>query len=217
VPYDPVKDFVPISLIGSVPFVLVANNDFPANNLQELIDYAKKHPNSVNFSSFGIGTSNHLTGEMLNLRAGIKMTHVAYRGSAPSLTDLMGGQVQVTLDTVTAVLPLIQAGQVKPLAVATSQRLKSLPAVPTFAESGLPGFTGGTWFGLMAPAGTPPSIVAKLSTATAAVLSSAGFQKTLEDQGVVVQPETGEAFRQYLSSEIAKWHKVAEQIGLDPQ
>jgi tripartite-type tricarboxylate transporter receptor subunit TctC len=217
VPYDPVKDFIPISLIGSVPFVLVANNNFPANNLQELIDYSKKHPGSVNFSSFGIGTSNHLTGEMLNLRAGIKMTHVAYRGSAPSLTDIMGGQVQVTLDAVTAVLPLIQAGQVKPLAVATPQRLKSLPAVPTFAESGLPGFTGGTWFALMAPSGTPPSIVAALSTATTALLSSPGFQKILEDQGVVVQPEAGEAFRQYLSSEIDKWRKLAPQIGLEPQ
>jgi tripartite-type tricarboxylate transporter receptor subunit TctC len=217
VPYDPLKDFIPISLIGSVPFVLVANKDFPPNNLQELIVYVKQYPNSVNFSSFGNGTSNHLTGELLNLRAGIKMTHVAYRGSAPSLSDLMGGQVQVTLDSVTAVLPLIRAGQVKALAVATPQRLKSLPDVPTFSESGLPNFTGGTWFALMAPSETPPGIVSELSEATRDVLSSAAFQKTLENQGVVIQNETGEVFRQYLSSEIEKWSKLAKQIGLEPQ
>src|SRR6201999_1593360 len=103
-PYDPKKDFVPISLIGSVPLVLVANKDFPPNHVQELIDYSKKNPNTVSFSSFGAGTSNHLVGEMLNLRAGIKMLHVPYRGSAPSLTDLIGGQIQVTFDSVTAVL-----------------------------------------------------------------------------------------------------------------
>jgi len=217
VPYDPAKDFIPISLVGNVPFILVANKDFPPNNLKELIAYTKEHPNSVSFSSFGSGTSNHLTGEMLNLQAGIKMLHVPYRGSAPSLTDLMGGQVQVTFDGVTAVLPLIKAGQIKALAVATPQRLKALPDVPTLSESGMPGFTGGTWFALMAPAGTPPAVVSALSKACSDILSSPDFQKAVEAQGVIIQNQSGDAFRQYLSGEIDKWHKVAAQIGLEPQ
>jgi tripartite-type tricarboxylate transporter receptor subunit TctC len=217
IPYDPVKDFVPVCLIGRAPFVLVANKDFSPNNVKELIEYTKAHPNSVSFSSFGSGTSNHLTGELLNLQTGITMLHIPYRGSAPSLTDLMGGQVQVTFDTITAVQSLLETGQIKALAVATPQRLKALPAVPTLSESGLPGFTGGTWFALMAPAGTPIAIVSELSKATTSVLASADFQKALEVQGVVIQNQGPEAFKQFLSEEIGKWHKVVEQIGLVPQ
>lgn len=217
VPFDAQKDFVPINLVGSVPFVLVANKDLPANNLAELIDYAKKNPNAVSFSSFGSGTSNHLAGELLNLRAGIKMQHIPYRGSAPSLTDLMGGQIHVTFDTITAVSPLLEAGQIKALAVATPQRLKALPNVPTMSESGLPGFVGGTWFALMAPAATPPAIVNELSSATSGVLATADLQKALEAQGIVVQNQKAEAFNKFLGEEIDKWQKVVEQIGLAPQ
>ncbi len=217
VPYDPVKDFATISFVGRVPFVLVANKNFPPNNVQELIAYTREHPTSVNFSSFGTGTSNHLTGELLNLRAGIKMRHIPYRGSAPSLTDLMAGQIQVTFDTITAVLPLIQSGQIKALAVATPERLKMLPGVPTMAESGMPGFTAGTWFALMAPAGTPPTVVSQLSKTTSEVLASAYLQKAFETQGVVTENRNQEAFNQFLTGEIDKWHKVIEQIGLVPQ
>jgi tripartite-type tricarboxylate transporter receptor subunit TctC len=217
VPYDPVKDFAAISFIGRVPFVLVANKDFPPNTLPELIKYTKEHPNAVSFSSFGSGTSNHLAGELLNLGAGIKMQHIPYRGSAPSLTDLMAGQIQVTLDTLTAVLPLIQSGQIKALAVATPQRLKMLPDVPTMSESGMPGFTGGTWFALVAPAGTPGEIVSEFSKATSEVLTSSDLQKAFEVQGVVIENQTPQAFNQFLPAEIDKWHKVVEQIGLVPQ
>lgn len=217
VPYDPIKDFVPISLIGRVPFVLVANKDFPPNNVPELIAYTKQHPNAVSFSSFGSGTSNHLTGELLNLQTGITMQHIPYRGSAPALADLMGGQIQVTFDGVTAVLPFLQAGQIKALGVATPQRLKLLPDVPTLSESGVPNFTGGTWFALLAPAGTPADVVSELSKATTKVLASPDFQKSLEAQGVISQDQGSEAFRQFLSEEIAKWHNVADQIKLVPQ
>jgi tripartite-type tricarboxylate transporter receptor subunit TctC len=217
VPYDPIKDFATIAFVGRVPFVLVANKNFPPNNLQELIAYTKEHPTSVSFSSFGTGTSNHLTGELLNLRAGIKMQHIPYRGSAPSLTDLMAGQIQVTLDAITPVLPLIQSGQIKALAVATPQRLKQLPEAPTMSESGMPGFTGGTWFALMAPAGTPVAVVAELSKATSEVLASADLQKSFETQGAVIENQNQEAFNQFLAGEIDKWHKVIEQIGLVPQ
>jgi tripartite-type tricarboxylate transporter receptor subunit TctC len=217
VPYDPIKDFVPISLIGRVPFVLVANKNFPPNNVTELVEYTKQHPNAVSFSSFGSGTSNHLTGELLNLQTGITMQHIPYRGSAPALADLMGGQIQVTFDGVTAVLPFLQAGQIKALGVATPQRLKLLPDVPTLSESGVPNFTGGTWFALLAPAGTPADVISELSKATTKVLASADFQKSLEAQGVISQDQGSEAFRQFLSEEIDKWHNVAQQIKLVPQ
>jgi tripartite-type tricarboxylate transporter receptor subunit TctC len=217
VPYDPIKDFVPISLIGRVPFVLVANKDFPPNNVQELVEYTRQHPNAVSFSSFGSGTSNHLTGELLNLQTGITMLHIPYRGSAPSLADLMGGQVQVTFDGITAVLPFLEGGQIKARGVTTPQRLKLLPAVPTLSESGLPNFTGGTWFALMAPAGTPPEVISQLSKATTKVLASADFQKSIEAQGVISQEPGSEPFKQFLFEEIDKWHKVAEQIKLIPQ
>ncbi len=216
VPYDP-ESFAPIALVGQAPFVLVANKAFAPNNVQELIAYAKAHPGAVNFSSFGSGTSNHLTGELLNLDAGIKMTHVPYRGSAPSLTDLMGGQIQITFDTITAVLPLIQSGKIKALAMATPQRSTLLPDLPTVAESGVPGFAGGTWFGLVAPKGTPPAVVQALSRATMAALSDPATRKDLENRGIVTDAQSPQYFAKYLAAETAKWQRVATKIGLQPQ
>lgn len=217
VSYDPVKDFAPVAMIGQVPFVLVANKDFPPNNVQELIAYAKAHPGAVNFSSFGSGTSNHLAGELMNLQAGIKMTHVPYRGSAPSLTDLMGGQIQITFDTITAVLPLIQSGKIKALAMATPKRSALLPDLPTVSESGLPGFSGGTWFGLVAPKGTPAPVVQALSAATISSLNDPAVKKDLENRGIVPDPQSPAYLAKYLSDESAKWSKVVKQIGLEPQ
>jgi tripartite-type tricarboxylate transporter receptor subunit TctC len=216
-PYDPEKSFAPVAFIGFAPLVLVANKDFPPNNVRELIAYIKAHPGAVNFSSFGNGTSNHLTGEQFNLQAGVKMTHVPYRGSAPSLTDLMGGQVQVTFDTVTAVLPLVQSGKVKALAIATPQRSPLMPDVPTVAESGLPGFTGGTWFSLMAPHGTPALVVQELSKALIASLNDPGIRKDLVDRGIVPDPQPPQFVSKFLASESAKWQQLAAKIGLQAQ
>lgn len=217
VPYDVQKDFAPIAMIGRVPFILVANKNFPPNNVKELIAYAKAHPGAVNFSSFGSGTSNHLAGELMNLQAGIHMTHVPYRGSTPSLTDLMGGQIQVTFDTITAVLPLIKAGNVKALAIATPQRSPLLPNVPTVSESGLPGFTAGTWFALVAPKGTPAPVVKKLSETTIAILHDAQFDQSLDKLGIVADPQPPQVLATFIASETKKWAGVITQIGLKPQ
>ncbi|MCD0501444.1 Bug family tripartite tricarboxylate transporter substrate binding protein [Bordetella petrii] len=213
-PYDPNRDFSPITLVGQVPFILVANNDFPAGNVEELIAYTKAHPGKVNFSSFGTNTSNHLGGELFNLQAGIKMTHVPYRGSSPSLTDLMGGQVQVTFDTVTAVFPLIKAGKVKALAIATAERSPLAPDLPTIAESGVPGYAGGTWFGLLAPAGTPPEVVQRLSSATRGILESDDIRQQFASRGIQPAPGSPEEFRAFLAGEIAKWQEAAQKIGI---
>jgi len=213
-PYDPNRDFAPITMVGQVPFILVANKDFPPNNVKELVAYAKAHPGKVNFSSFGANTSNHLGGELFNLRAGIKMTHVPYRGSSPSLTDLMGGQVQVTFDTVTAVFPLIQSGKIKALAIATAERSPLAPDLPTVAESGVPGYTAGTWFGLLAPAGTPPEVVQRLSSATRAILESDDIRQQFASRGIQPSPGTPDAFRTFLAGEVAKWQDAAQKIGI---
>jgi len=212
--YDAGKDFAPISLVGQVPFILVANKEFPPNTVAELIAYAKANPGKVNFSSFGNNTSNHLTGEFFNLRAGIAMTHVPYRGSAPSLADLMGGQVQVTFDTITAVLPLIQSGKVKALGVAAAERSPLAPDLPTISESGVPGFTGGTWFGLLAPAGTPPEIVGKLSETLSAILKSPDIEKEFAARGIQPSPMSPGQFQAFLAGEIAKWTDLADKTGI---
>jgi tripartite-type tricarboxylate transporter receptor subunit TctC len=178
--------------------------------------YTKAHPDTVSFSSFGSGTSNHLTGELLNLVARIKMQHIPYRGSAPSLTDLVGansGDIGYHHGGAAA----DPVGQIKALAVATPQRLKTLPDVPTMSESGLPGFSGGTWFALVAPAGTAADILSELSKATSEALSSPDLQKSFETQGVVIENQSSQAFSEFLPGEIEKWHKVVEQIGLVPQ
>ncbi|MBV7483557.1 tripartite tricarboxylate transporter substrate binding protein [Bordetella sp. BOR01] len=213
-PYDPNRDFAPVTLVGQVPFILVANNDFPANNVQELIAYAKAHPGKVNFSSFGTNTSNHLGGELFNLQAGINMTHVPYRGSSPSLTDLMGGQVQVTFDTVTAVFPLIKSGKIKALAIATAKRSPLAPDLPTVAESGVPGYTGGTWFGLLAPSGTPPEVIQRLSSATRTILESDDIREQFASRGIQPAPGTPDDLRTFLAAEIAKWKDAAQKIGI---
>ena len=212
--YDPNKDFAPISLIGQVPFILVANKSFPPNNAKELIEYAREKPGQVNFSSFGNNTSNHLGGELFNAQAGVKMTHIPYRGSSPSLTDLMGGQVQITFDTVTAVLPLIQGGKVKALGVATAERSPLVPDLPTISESGLPGFTGGTWFGLLAPAGTPEAVVEKLSETVNGILKSDDISEQFATRGIQPSPSSPDELKAFLAKEIAKWSAAADKIGL---
>ena len=213
-PYDANKDFAPISLVGQVPFILVANKSFAPNTAKELIEYARANPSQVNFSSFGNNTSNHLGGELFNAQAGVKMTHIPYRGSAPSLADLMGGQVQITFDTVTAVLPLIQGGKIKALGVATAERSSLVPDLPTISESGLPGFTGGTWFGLLAPAGTPDAIVEKLSTTVNGILKSDDIKQQFATRGIQPSPSSPDELKSFLGKEIAKWTAAADTIGL---
>jgi len=211
IPFDIEKDFEPISLVGKVPFLLVAYPGFPPNNVSELIKYAKEHPNEVNYSSFGNNTSNHLTGELFNSLAGVKMTHVPYKGSGPSITDLMGGQVQVSFDTVTAVLPLVQSGKLKALGVTMVERSAMAPNVPTLDESGIKGFTAGTWFGLLAPSGTPKEITGKLSKAVAEVLDDPALSKQFSDRGITPAATTPEEFRSFIRSEISKWKSLPKE------
>ena len=213
-PYDPVKDLLPITLVGVVPFFLVANPDFPPNTLAELIAWARANPGKANYSSYGNNTSNNLVGELFKASAGIQTVHVPYKGSGPSIVDLIGGRVQYTFDTPAATLAQVRAGKLKAIAVATPQRLANAPGVPTMAEGGLPGFVGGTWFGLLAPAKTPRAIVDKIHDDVVAALNSPELRKAFEDRDIIPGGDTADEFGRFIQAEVAKWRDLAAKVGI---
>ena len=212
-PYDHVKDFAPVILVAGVPNVLVINPALPVNSVQELIAYAKANPGKLNFASSGNGTSIHLSAELFKTMAGVQMTHVPYKGSAPALQDLVGGQVQLMFDNLPSSLALIKGGKLKALAVTSSARAAALPDVPTNAESGLPGFEASSWFGLLAPAGTPPPVIAKLNGEIAKWLATPEAKEKLLAQGANAAGGTPEDFAQFINAETAKWQKVVKESG----
>ena len=212
-PYDHVRDFVPIILVAGVPNVLVVNPSLPVNSVQELIAYAKANPGKLNFASSGNGTSIHLSAELFKTMAGVQMTHVPYKGSAPALQDLVGGQVQLMFDNLPSSLALIKASKLKALAVTSKVRAPALPDVPTMAESGLPGFEASSWFGLLAPAGTPQPAITKVNAEIAKWLATPEAKEKLIAQGANVAGGTPEDFAQHIAAETAKWQKVVKDSG----
>ena len=212
-PYDNVKDFVPIILVAGVPNVLEVNPSLPVNSVAELIAYAKANPGKLNFASSGNGTSIHLSGELFKAMAGVEMTHVPYKGSAPALQDLIAGQVQLMFDNLPPSLPQIKAGKLRALAVTSSVRAPALPDVPTVAEAGLPGFEASSWFGLLAPAGTSPAIVAKINAEVAKWLATPEAKENLSKQGANAAGGTPEDFASHIAAETAKWAKVVKESG----
>ena len=182
-PYDFQKDFTPISVVAIVPNVLVVNPSVPAKSTKELIAHAKANPGKLAYGSAGMGTAHHLIGEIFNSRAGTEILHVPYKGSSPAVADLIGGQVQIMYDTVASCLPHIKSGKLRALAVATAKRSSALPDVPTIAEAALPGFEVTTWFGALAPARTPPELVAKLNAEIVKILGMPDVRKRLLDAG----------------------------------
>jgi tripartite-type tricarboxylate transporter receptor subunit TctC len=213
-PYDHVKDFVPVILVAGVPNVLEVNPSLPVNSVQELIAYAKANPGKLNFASSGSGTSIHLSGELFKSMTGVQMTHVPYKGSSPALADLAGGQVQLMFDNLPSSLALIKGGKLKPLAVTSLTRASALPNVPTVAESGLPGFEASSWFGLLAPAGTPKEVVAKINTEVAKWLATPEAREKLAGQGAIVASGlTPDDFSRHIAAETTKWQKVVKDSG----
>lgn len=182
-PYDFQKDLTPITIVALVPNVLVINPQIPANNVKELVALAKASPGKFTYGSNGLGTAQHLIGAQFEQLAGVSMLHVPYKGSGPLATDLLGGQINMSFDTITPVLPHIKAGKMRALAVTTANRSPALPDVPTLAESGLTGFDLGTWFGVLAPAGTPPEIINRLYREMSKIIQSADFKKRMDEIG----------------------------------
>jgi len=213
-PYDHVKDFVPVVLVAGVPNVLVVHPSVPAKSVQELIAYAKANPGKLNFASSGSGTSIHLSGELFKTMTGVSMQHVPYKGSAPALADLTGGQVQLMFDNLPSALPLIKAGKLRALAVTSLARASALPDVPTVAESGLPGFEASSWFGLLAPAGTPKDVITKVNAEVAKWLATPEAKEKLAAQGAIVASGlTPDDFTRHIASETTKWQKVVKDSG----
>jgi len=213
-PYDPVKDFAPVATIGAQEYVLGINPSVPASNLKEFIAYAKTKPGQLNFSSSGGGGLGHLSGELFNVVAGVKMQHVPYKGGAPAVTDLVGGQVQAMFSSTGAVLPNIRSGRIRALAVSGKNRLVALPDVPTFTEAGLPTFESTNWFGILAPAATPRDIVNKLSAELVRVQALADIREKLNAQGVDPFPGGPEQFAALIKTDLEKFAKIVKSANI---
>ncbi len=212
-PYDHVKDFVPVVLVAGVPNVLVVNPALPVNSVADLIKLAKDKPGQINFASSGSGTSIHLSGELFKTMAGVDITHIPYKGSSPALTDLIGGQVQIMFDNLPSALPQIKAGKLRAIAVTSSKRAPVLPDVPTISESGVPGFEASSWFGMLAPAGTPAPIVARINAEVNKWLQSAEARERLLSQGAEAAGGSPEHFANHIRAESEKWAKVVKASG----
>jgi len=211
--FNLVKDFAPVALGAKVPNILVVNPQVPVKSVQELVDYAKKNPGKLAFASSGSGTSIHMAGELFKQRAGVDILHVPYKGSAPALTDLIGGQVQLMFDNMPSAWPHAQSGKLRALAVTTSQRSPSAPDLPTMQESGFDKFDVSSWFGLIAPAGTPPEIINKLNAVMVKALDKPEVQKSYTDLGAVAQKMTPAEFGSFIKSEVETWAPVVKASG----
>ena len=213
-PYDPITSFTPIGLVADMSLVLVAGNEVAASTLKDVVALAKAAPDKFSYGSFGTGSSVHFGGEMLKSATGIRMLHVPFNGSAPSLSALMGGQVQLAVDTVVATTPLIKAGKIRPIAVLSAQRLPLLPKVPTVAESGYPGFEMGTWFALVGPAGMPRAVQQTLEKTLAAVVRAPEMQQKLADIGLTYAYGDGAALKARVEAELPRMRSIAARADI---
>jgi tripartite-type tricarboxylate transporter receptor subunit TctC len=215
-PFDVQKDFAPITVTAFIPNLLVVNPSVPAKNVADFIAYLKANPDKLNFASAGNGTSQHLSGELFNSLAGVRMTHVAYRGGAPAVSDLLGGQVQVIFAPLVEVIQQVRAEKLKALGITTAKRSPLLPEVPTILES-LPGYEVALWNGLLAPAKTPPDIIDKVNRATIDALRSPEVKAKLAEQGSEPVGNTPAEFKAFIDSELVKWRKLVEISGATVQ
>jgi tripartite-type tricarboxylate transporter receptor subunit TctC len=214
VPYETLKDLAPVTLVVTVPEMLVVASNVPARNMAVLLALAKAQPGKLNFASTGPGSLPHLAGELLKLTARIDIAHVPYRGAAPAINDLLGQQVQMTFLDLPAILPHIRSGTLKPIALGTVARAPTAPDVPTTVELGMPELRIENWYGMIAPAGTPPAIVAALNKITTSALADPAVKEKLAEQGLTTVGNSPEQFRDYIASETAKWAKVIKDAGV---
>ena len=213
---DAARDFVGVANAGVSPLVLVVHPSVPAQSVGDLIAWAKTSPGTINFGSGGLGTTPHMAGELFSIQAGIKMVHVAYRGEAPAINDLLGGQLHLIFANLSAVIGNVKAGSLRALAVTGAQRAATAPHIPTVAEAALPGFEAATWFALVAPAATPRDIARRLNMEVTRLVGEPDTQQRFADLGMTVDSGTPEALDGYIKSEIAKWSNVIQQADIRP-
>ena len=212
--YDPKKDLAPVTLVTTVPEMLVVAGNVPANNMAELVALARAQPGKLNFASAGVGGLPHLAGELFKLTAKIDIVHVPYRGAAPAINDLLGQQVQMVFLDLPVILPQIQAGRLKPIALGARQRAPTAPDVPTTAEVGMPDLLIENWYGMFAPSGTPQNIVAEINRVANAAMNDPQVKQKLADQGLTVAGDSPDQFRAFIDSETTKWAKVMNEAGV---
>jgi tripartite-type tricarboxylate transporter receptor subunit TctC len=210
--FDPIKDFEPVMVVATAPYVLVSNTNFAPKTLKDLVTLAKPQPGKLNYASAGNGTLNHLLGEMLNKSAGIDLTHIPYKGASAAATDVVSGVVPITFGSFPGVMPFVKAGQLRVIGVATEKRTALAPELPTLAES-IPGLHANSWYGMFAPAGTPKDIVQKLYLASVKVLASQDLIDRLAGQGAEVAPSTPEQLVKLLSDDLVRWAKIVKDSG----
>ncbi len=213
---DAAKEFAGVAMTGASPLVLVVNRSFAAHSVKDVIAMAKADPGKINFGTGGLGTTPHMTAELFQYTAGIKMVHVAYRGEAPAINDLLAGQIPLMFANLSAVMGNLKAGTLRALAVTGAHRSPSAPDIPTVAEAALPGFEAETWWGIVAPAGTPPAILAKLNAAARKALADDDTKKRFADLGMTNGGSSPEELDAYIKSEIAKWSKVIKDANIQP-
>jgi tripartite-type tricarboxylate transporter receptor subunit TctC len=213
-PYDVMKDFVFVVNVFRNPLLIVTNAGTPYYTLKDVVDAAKKEPGKLNWGYPGMGTTQHLTGEMFKFRAGVDIQGVMYKGSAPAVTDLLGNQIPLSLDSVAGTFTQIKAGKLRAIAITTAKRIPQLPDVPTVAESGYPEFEGTGWGGLIAPKGTPPEIVEKIATDVLKLLADKEMQAKFVEKGLIIEPMASKEWTEYVKLETQKWHEVAKRANV---
>jgi len=216
-PFDSIRDFTPITLVGSGPLVLAVHPSLPAKNVKELIALAKARPGQLTYVSSGVGASGHLAGALFDSMTGTQMVHVPYKGMSLAVSDLMGGQVSMTFGTSLSVIPHVRTGRLRALATTGAQRSPALPDLPTIAESGLPGYEASLWYGFVGPARMPPEIVQRLNTEIAAILAQPDTREKLASQGVDARSTTPDEFARILTADVARWAKVVQKLGLQAE
>jgi tripartite-type tricarboxylate transporter receptor subunit TctC len=216
-PFDPVNDFAPISLIATIENILVVNPGVPARNVRELVAHAKANPGKLTYASSGIGSTYHMGAELFRSQTGIEWTHVPYKGAAPAIQDVLAGHVDVMFDNMSSAIPNMKAGRLRALGVASLQRYPALPDLPTIAEQGVPGYETTIWLGLFAPAKTPPAILARLQKEIDGAVKSADYRERLAAIDMQPRASTSQELAGYLKADLAKWAKVVKEAGIKPE
>jgi tripartite-type tricarboxylate transporter receptor subunit TctC len=216
-PFDPVKSFAPVSLVATAPLILCVNNDFPVKDAKELLAYARANPGKISYGTSGIGSASHLTTELLQQTAGVKMTHIPYKGTAPALTALLAGDIQMMVDVPSSMMPHVRAGKIRAIGLLSGKRTPGAAEVPTFEEAGGPAIEGSTWLLFLVPAGTPREAIARLSTEVTKAMSAPELRTRFEQLGIEPLGTTPEQAGRFLDDEIAKWAQVITTAGVKPE
>jgi len=216
-PFDPVKSFAPISLVATAPLILCVSNDFPVKDAKDLIAYARANPGKISYATSGIGSASHLTTELLQQTAGVKMTHIPYKGTAPGLAALLGGEIQMMVDVPSSMMPMVRAGRIRAIGLLAAKRTPGAPEVPTLEEAGGPAIEGSTWVMFLAPAGTPREAITRLNSEVSKAMANAELRARFEQLGIEPIGTTPEQAGRFLEDEIAKWARVINTAGVKPE